>query len=132
MKAKVEHTIPLSARAIEIVNLMRGKHDGSSWLFPGAREGRPISNMAMLELLRGMGTRNSTGEAITVHGFRSTFRQWAAEQTNYPREAQQSHPDQAVVIAGDRNVRYEEVLKVLDLLQQSKVKRVGLLARPAS
>ncbi len=48
------------------------------------------------------------------------------------REAQQAHPDQAVVIAGDRNVRYEEVLKVLDLLQQSKVKRVGLLARPAS
>jgi biopolymer transport protein TolR len=48
------------------------------------------------------------------------------------REAQQSHPDQAVVIAGDRNVRYEEVLKVLDLLQQGKVKRVGLLARPAS
>ena len=48
------------------------------------------------------------------------------------REAQQAHPEQAVVIAGDRNVRYEEVLKVLDLLQQSKVKRVGLLARPAS
>ena len=39
--------------------------------------------------------------------------------------------DQAVVIAGDRSVRYEEVLKVLDLLQQSRVKRVGLLARPA-
>jgi biopolymer transport protein TolR len=39
--------------------------------------------------------------------------------------------DQAVVIAGDRSVRYEEVLKVLDLLQQNRVKRVGLLARPA-
>ena len=47
------------------------------------------------------------------------------------RNAQRSHPDQAVVIAGDRNVRYEEVLKVLDLLQQNQVKRVGLLARPA-
>ncbi len=47
------------------------------------------------------------------------------------RLAQRSHPDQAVVIAGDRTVRYEEVLKVLDLLQQNQVKRVGLLARPA-
>ncbi len=46
------------------------------------------------------------------------------------REAQQAHPDQAVVIAGDRKVQYEEVLKVLDMLQRSGVKRVGLLARP--
>ncbi len=48
------------------------------------------------------------------------------------RQAQGEHADQAVVIAGDRSVRYEEVLKVLDLLQQNRVKRVGLLARPAS
>ena len=47
------------------------------------------------------------------------------------REAQKANPSQAVVIAGDRNVRYEEVLNVLDLLQRSQVKRVGLLARPA-
>jgi biopolymer transport protein TolR len=47
------------------------------------------------------------------------------------REAQRANPDQAVVIAGDRSVRYEEVLQVLDLLQRSQVKRVGLLARPA-
>jgi biopolymer transport protein TolR len=47
------------------------------------------------------------------------------------KRAQAEHPEQAVVIAADRDVRYEEVLKVLDLLQQSQVKRVGLLARPA-
>ena len=47
------------------------------------------------------------------------------------REAQRANPGQAVVIAGDRNVRYEEVLQVLDLLQRSQVKRVGLLARPS-
>jgi biopolymer transport protein TolR len=47
------------------------------------------------------------------------------------REAQRANPEQAVVIAGDRSVRYEEVLQVLDLLQRSQVKRVGLLARPA-
>jgi biopolymer transport protein TolR len=48
------------------------------------------------------------------------------------RRAQQADAGLAVVIAGDRNVRYEEVLKVMDILQQGQVKRVGLLARPAS
>jgi biopolymer transport protein TolR len=47
------------------------------------------------------------------------------------RAAQRANPEQAVVIAGDKAVRYEEVLKVMDLLQQNQVKRVGLLARPA-
>jgi biopolymer transport protein TolR len=47
------------------------------------------------------------------------------------RQSQRDNPDQAVVIAGDRSVRYEEVLQVLDLLQRSNVKRVGLLAKPA-
>jgi biopolymer transport protein TolR len=54
-----------------------------------------------------------------------------AQLLEFVRGAQGEHPDQAVVIAGDRSVRYEEVLKVLDLLQQNRVKRVGLLARPA-
>jgi len=47
------------------------------------------------------------------------------------RDAQRASTDQAVVISGDRNVRYEEVLQVLDVLQRNQVKRVGLLARPA-
>ncbi len=47
------------------------------------------------------------------------------------RASQRANPDQAVVIAGDKAVRYEEVLKVMDLLQQNQVRRVGLLARPA-
>ena len=50
---------------------------------------------------------------------------------DFVRGAQSAHPDQAVVIAGDRAVRYEEVINVLDLLQKNQVKRVGLLARPA-
>ena len=53
------------------------------------------------------------------------------ELLGFVRNAQQSHPDQAIVIAGDRAVRYEEVINVLDLLQKNQVKRVGLLARPA-
>jgi biopolymer transport protein TolR len=54
-----------------------------------------------------------------------------AELLGIVRRAQQANAAQAVVIAGDRSVRYEEVLKVMDILQQGQVKRVGLLARPA-
>jgi biopolymer transport protein TolR len=54
-----------------------------------------------------------------------------AQLLEFIKNAQRASSDQAVVIAGDRTVRYEEVLKVLDLLQQNQVKRVGLLARPA-
>jgi integrase len=50
-------------------------------VFPGAKSGRSLSNMAMLKLLDRMGRGD-----LTVHGFRSTFRDWAAERTNFPRE----------------------------------------------
>ena len=52
-----------------------------AFVFPGGRKGRPLSNMAMLTLLKRMKRSD-----LTVHGFRSTFRDWAAERTNYPRE----------------------------------------------
>jgi len=73
------------------------------------------------------------GELAIVDRNRSTeeTRTDRTQLLDYVRNAQKEHPDQAVVIAGDRAVRYEEVLGVLDLLQRSQVKRVGLLARPA-
>ncbi len=73
------------------------------------------------------------GELAIVDRNRSAdeLRVSRAQLLEFVRGAQGEHPDQAVVIAGDRSVRYEEVLKVLDLLQQNQVKRVGLLARPA-
>jgi len=73
------------------------------------------------------------GDIAVVDRNRSTdeLRVTRDQLVEFVRGAQRAHPDQAVVIAGDRSVRYEEVLRVLDLLQQSQVKRVGLLARPA-
>jgi integrase len=50
-------------------------------VFPGGKTGKPLSNMAMTEVLRRMGRG-----AFTVHGFRSTFRDWAAERTNFPSD----------------------------------------------
>jgi biopolymer transport protein TolR len=73
------------------------------------------------------------GELAVVDRNRSPdeLRVGRSQLLQFVRDAQRTHPEQAVVIAGDRNVRYEEVLTVLDLLQQGQVKRVGLLARPA-
>ncbi len=73
------------------------------------------------------------GDLALVDRIRSTqeLRVSRAQLLTLVRQEQSAHPGQAVVIAGDRKVAYEEVLKVLDLLQQGHVTRVGLLARPA-
>jgi integrase len=80
MKAGKDHRVPLSSRALAI---LRDPHDlrTSDFVFPGGKTGKSFSNMAMTEVLRRMGR-----DDITVHGFRSTFRDWAAERTNFPNE----------------------------------------------
>lgn len=77
MKAGKEHIVPLSDRAMQLL----GPPTDDGYLFPSAQVSRPLSNMAMLELVRGI-----RGHGYTVHGFRSTFRDWCREQTNFPRE----------------------------------------------
>ncbi|SFG02220.1 Integrase [Novosphingobium sp. CF614] len=74
MKMGREHRVPLSEQAVA---LLRGIHPiaGNPYVFPGARAGRPLSNMAMLQMLRGM------RDNLTVHGFRSAFRDWITETT---------------------------------------------------
>ena len=79
MKGSKEHQVPLSKRALAILaDLPREK---GGYVFPGAKAGAPLSNMAMLELLRGM-----SGNGYSVHGFRSSFRDWAGDRTHYARE----------------------------------------------
>ncbi len=80
MKSGRQHRVPLCDRTIEILQGLPRERDAEH-VFPGGRAKRPLSNMAMLELLRDM-----RGFGATVHGFRSSFRDWAAERTNYPRE----------------------------------------------
>jgi integrase len=80
MKAGKEHRVPLSDAATEVLKALP-REDSTPYLFLGARRGAPLSNMAMLELLRGM--RPGT----TVHGFRSTFMDWCHERTSYPKVA---------------------------------------------
>lgn len=80
MKAGKLHRVPLSDAALAVLASLP-RVAGSPYLFPGARAGRPLSNMAML-----MGLRRLERGELTMHGFRSTFRDWAAERTHYPRE----------------------------------------------
>jgi len=75
MKAKREHRVPLTSKVVEILKALPREAD---FVFPGGHKGAPISNMAMAQLLKRVGRDN-----ITVHGFRSAFRDWAAERTNY-------------------------------------------------
>lgn len=78
MKAGKEHRVPLSARALAIVKSMP-RIAGTDYVFPAARGGM-LSDMAMTELMKGM-----KADAVP-HGFRSTFRDWTAERTAYPRD----------------------------------------------
>jgi integrase len=80
MKAAREHRIPLSERAVQILQKLCDARTGE-YVFPGYRHGRPLSNMAMEMCLRRMGA-----DDITVHGFRSAFRDWAGNETHFQRE----------------------------------------------
>ncbi len=80
MKAGREHRVPLSERAAELVQSMREQSHGDV-IFPAANGLRSLSNMALLMMLRRMKRQD-----LTVHGFRSTFRDWVAERTDYPGE----------------------------------------------
>ncbi len=79
MKAGVTHRVPLTTEMIEIIEPLRAM--ASKFVFEGQKRHQPLSNMSMLMLLRRMKV-----EGVTVHGFRSTFRDWVSETTNTPRE----------------------------------------------
>lgn len=80
MKGGREHRVPLSDAALAVIGtLPQGGRD--DYLFAGGKSNRPLSNMAMLALLRRMKRTD-----LTVHGFRSTFRDWAAERTSFQNE----------------------------------------------
>jgi integrase len=79
MKAGLEHRVPLSDRAIEILKTLP-REEGNPHVFVGGVKGKGLSNMAMLALLKG------THAHLTVHGFRSSARDWAGESTAFPHD----------------------------------------------
>ena len=84
MKGRREHRVPLCHRAFTILKEMKPANIPNAaelFIFSGGKASRPLSNMAFLMLLRRIGR-----DDLTVHGFRSSFRDWVAERTNFPSE----------------------------------------------
>lgn len=80
MKAKKNHRVPLSPRAVAILRQALALGDGAGLVFPGTKAGRPLSDMTLSKLVKELGFDGD------VHGFRTSFRTWAQELTNFPRE----------------------------------------------
>ncbi len=83
-KARREHRVPLQPQAISLLKTL-SRVVGNNKVFPSPR-GKALSDMALSQLMRGMRERGELTVEAVPHGFRSTFRDWAAEQTNYPDE----------------------------------------------
>lgn len=81
MKMARGHRVPLATQALSILNEVADEFWSPPFVFPGARQGRPLSNMVFIAALKRLGL-----SSVTPHGFRSTFRDWAAERTDYPSE----------------------------------------------
>ncbi len=84
MKAKKEHRVPLSARAIKVLKKAEALDDGSGLVFPATKVGKPLSDMTLSKLTRELGFD------AHVHGFRTSFKTWAQERTNLPREVSEA------------------------------------------
>jgi integrase len=111
MKAGKPHTVPLPARAMAILGRMaelRTSDTPDTLIFEGAKAGRPLSDMTLTMLLRRMGA------GVTAHGFRSSFRDWAAEATNFPREVAEAALAHAV------ESRVEAAYRRSDLLEKRR------------
>ena len=78
MKAGKEHTVPLSKQAVALLKALPRIGD---YVFPGAVEGKPLSDMALLQQLRGL-----DANGFSVHGFRSAFRDWAGDESDFESE----------------------------------------------
>jgi integrase len=86
MKAGREHRVPLSEAALAVLRKAKASalRPGEALVFPSTKPGKPLSDMTLAAVLKRLEV------AATVHGFRSTFRDWAEEATNYPHEVKEA------------------------------------------
>jgi integrase len=112
MKGRLEHRVPLSNAALAVLKAMHAVRH-SDFIFPGKREGRPIGANTVLRI-----AKETADVDITTHGLRSTFRDWAAERTNFPREVAEkalAHAiPNAVEAAYRRGDLFEKRRKLMD------------------
>jgi integrase len=105
MKAGKEHVVPLSAEAVDVFKRAAELKQGDDLIFPGAKRGKPMSDMTLVKILRDMKM------SATPHGFRSSFRDWAADATSVPSEVAEAALAHAVldkVVAAYRRTDFLE------------------------
>jgi integrase len=127
IKAGKEHRIPLSAPALAILKTLakaRTSDKTDDCVFPGGRQGQPLSNNAMLALLKRINRHD-----VTVHGFRSTFRDWAAEQTNYPRDVAEMALAHAIGDKVEAAYRRGDLIEKRTRLMAEWAKHCGIIAK---
>lgn len=105
MKASKEHRVPLSKRAVELLEKLP-REKKNDFVFIGAKSGWALSDMSLLMALRRMGRSD-----LTTHGFRSTFRDWAAEQTSYPNHVVEQALAHAIGNTVEKAYRRGDLLK---------------------
>lgn len=105
MKAGKEHRIPLSEKAVAILNRMH-ERSFNEFVFPGVRAGRPLSDASLAKALSSAG-----GGSFTVHGFRSSFRDWATDHAHVPREIAEMSLAHAVGDATERSYARSDALE---------------------
>jgi integrase len=111
-KSGKEHRVPLSMQAIKLLEMLP-QIEGNPMLFPSPR-GKGLSDMALSQLMKGMRERGEISIEGVPHGFRSTFRDWAAEQTAYPDEIRKVASGHSV---GDQ---VKEAYQRTDLLEKRR------------
>lgn len=123
MKAGKEHRVPLSNRALEIVKALHEAklHD---YVFPGQAKGKPLSNMSFHMLMRRLKV-----DDFTPHGFRSSFRDWAAEETDHAREVAEAALAHTIGDATERAYRRGDALAKRRALMQDWADYVGGVAK---
>ncbi len=104
MKAAKEHRVPLCARTLAILEEMAALGD-TDHVFPGQRRGKPLSTMALEMVLRRMNV------TVTVHGFRSSFRDWAGNRTSFPRELAEHALAHAIGDKAEQAYRRDDALE---------------------
>jgi integrase len=107
MKARKEHRVPLTSRSLEILAIAKAIDEDSQYLF--SRNGKSLSNMAMPMLLRRLNSN------VTVHGFRSTFRDWVSEETQHSPEVAE------MALAHTIKNKVEAAYRRKDLLERRRI-----------
>jgi integrase len=122
MKSGREHVVPLTDRMLEILRTVKGEasRDGSDYVFPGAKPHRPLSVMALAMALRRAG-----GGEFTVHGFRSSFRDWCGDQTAFPREIAEAALAHTIKDATERAYRRGNALVKRTELMEAWVRYIN-------